>query len=127
MDRELLDVMCWYGEMDFARHFWNLLKIKSAEVSLMINEPIKPNRALGPQSLAELARERVYRSFANADTVAAARAEVPVEFARAETKLESDEQIGNEAVTPADFIVSSLLFSLFAPTQSETASQSDKD
>ncbi|MGH9832109.1 MAG: lysophospholipid acyltransferase family protein, partial [Blastocatellia bacterium] len=36
MDRELLDVMCWYGEMDFARHFWNLLKIKSAEVSLMI-------------------------------------------------------------------------------------------
>jgi len=127
MDRELLDVMCWYGETDFARHFWNLLKIKSAEVSLMINEPIEPNRALGAQSLAELARERIYRSFANADAIAAARAEVPVEFARAETELEGDQQIGNEAVTPADFIVSSLLFSLFAPTQSKTAPQRDND
>lgn len=26
MDRELLDVMCWYGEMDFARHFWKLMR-----------------------------------------------------------------------------------------------------
>ncbi len=127
MDRELLDVMCWYGEMDFARHFWSLLKIKSAEVSLMINEPIEPNRAIGAQSLAELARARVYRCFTNADAIAAARAEVPVEFARAETKLEGDEQTGNGAVTPADFIVSSLLFSLFAPTQGEMAPQSDND
>ncbi len=99
MNRELLDVMCWYGEMDFARHFWNLLKIKSAEVALMINEPIEPNRVLGAQSLAELARERVYRSFANAEAIAAARAEVPVEFARAETRLEGDKQSGDEAVT----------------------------
>lgn len=127
MNQELLDVVCWYGEMAFARHFWKLLRIKSVEVSLMINEPIEPNRAIGAQSLAELARERVYRSFANADAIAAARAEVPVEFARAETRLEGDEQIGDEAVTPADFIINSLLFSLFAPTQSETAPRSDND
>ena len=63
----------------------------------------------------------------HADTIAAARAEVPVEFARAETRLEGDEQISDEAVTPADFIVSSLLFSLFSPTQSETAPRSDND
>jgi 1-acyl-sn-glycerol-3-phosphate acyltransferase len=131
MDRESMDVMCWYGEMDFARHFWNLLKIKSAEVALMINEPIEPNHALGAKSLAELARERVYRSFANADAIAAARAEVPIEFARAETELEGGQQIGNEVVTPADFIVSSLLFSLFASTQGDTAPEvmprSDRD
>jgi 1-acyl-sn-glycerol-3-phosphate acyltransferase len=76
-DREALDTVCWYGEMNFARHFWNLLNIESAEVSLMIDESIKPARAQRAKVLARVACERIFRSFANADAIAAARAEVP--------------------------------------------------
>lgn len=63
MNREALDLVCWYGEMDFARHFWKFLNIESVEVSLMINEPIKPARAQRAKVLAQVARERVFRSF----------------------------------------------------------------
>jgi 1-acyl-sn-glycerol-3-phosphate acyltransferase len=115
-DRELLDLVCWYGDMDFAPHFWELLNIESAEVSLMINEPIKPVRKQRAKALAEAARERVIRSFANADEIAAARAEVPVEFAKAEA---TDDRAENENKTAADFIVGALLFSLFSSSQGE--------
>lgn len=119
MDRKTLDLMCWYGEMDFAPHFWNLLKIESAEVSLMINESVKPARAQRAKALAEAARERVFRSFTNADAIAAARAEVPIEFAKAEANSRADEQTGNENATEADFIVGALLFSLFSSSRGE--------
>src|SRR5262249_26482676 len=66
MDRESLDTVCWYGEMDFTRHFWNLLSIESAEVALIINEPIKAARPSRANALASAARERIFRSFANA-------------------------------------------------------------
>src|SRR5262245_28828425 len=114
VDRESLDMVCWYGEMNFARHFWNLLNIESAEVSLMINEPIKPTRALRAKVLAQMARERIFRSFANADSIAAARAEVPVEFARAEACPQSEERAGNEPATAEDYIVGAMLFSFFS-------------
>jgi 1-acyl-sn-glycerol-3-phosphate acyltransferase len=84
MDREALDTVCWYGEMEFAHHFWNLLNIESAEIALMINEPIEAARARGARVLAQEAHERVFRSFANTGAVVAASAEVPVEFVRAE-------------------------------------------
>ncbi len=119
MDRKTLDMVCWYGEMEFAGHFWNLLNIESAEVSLMINEPIKPVRGQRAKDLAEAARERVFRSFTNADEIAAARAEVPIEFARAETTPGSEDRIGNEPGTAADFIVGALLFSLFSSNHDE--------
>jgi 1-acyl-sn-glycerol-3-phosphate acyltransferase len=64
-DRELLNLVCWYGDMDFAPHFWELLKIESAEVSLMINEPIKPVRKQRAKALAEAARERVINGKTN--------------------------------------------------------------
>jgi len=121
-DRETLDLVCWYGETDFASHFWNLLKIDSAEVSLMINEPLQPVREQRAKALAEAARERVFRSFMNADAIAAARAEVPVEFARAEMTPQSSQkigQIGNENATAEDFIVGAMLFSLFSSSQGE--------
>src|SRR5215475_7461164 len=75
MDRKSLDTVCWYGETDFTRHFWNLLSIESAEVQFIINEPIKATRPLRATTLASAARERIYRSFANADAIAAIRAE----------------------------------------------------
>src|SRR5215475_14791292 len=118
VDRESLDTVCWYGEMDFARHFWNLLNIESAEVSLMINEPIKPARARRAKVLAQIARERIFRSFANADAISAARAEVPVEFARAEACPQPEGRPGNEPATAEDYIVSAMLFSFFAPSSS---------
>lgn len=71
MDRKALDTVCWYGEMDFARHFWNLLNIKSAEVSLTINEPIEAARAQRAKVLAQAAREQILRSFTNADAARA--------------------------------------------------------
>jgi lyso-ornithine lipid O-acyltransferase len=117
-DREALDTVCWYGEMNFARHFWNLLNIESAEVSLMINEPINPARAQRAKVLAQAARDRIFRSFANADAISAARAEVPVEFARAEACPQPEERTGNEPATAEDYIVSAMLFSFFAPSSS---------
>jgi lyso-ornithine lipid O-acyltransferase len=117
-DREALDTVCWYGEMNFARHFWNLLNIESAEVSLMINESIKPARAQRAKVLAQLARERVFRSFANADAISAARAEVPIEFAKAETGPQPEERPGNEPATAEDYIVGAMLFSFFSSTSS---------
>ncbi|HEU0185603.1 MAG TPA: lysophospholipid acyltransferase family protein [Blastocatellia bacterium] len=90
MDREALDTVCWYGEADFALHFWNLLNIESAEVALIIDEPIKPAPEQRAEALAREARERISKRFANAVAVAAARAQAPidlvesVEFAGAE-------------------------------------------
>jgi 1-acyl-sn-glycerol-3-phosphate acyltransferase len=133
-DREALDTVCWYGDMNFARHFWNLLNIESAEVSLMINEPINPTRAQRAKVLAQAARDRIFRSFANADAISAARAEVPVEFARAEACPQPEGRAGNEPATAEDYIISAMLFSFFAPSSSgqrepisETAPQSKNE
>jgi 1-acyl-sn-glycerol-3-phosphate acyltransferase len=100
MDREALDTVCWYGEMGFSRHFWNLLNIESAEISLMIDEPIEPALAQRANALAQAARDRIFRSFTNAD---AARAVVPFEFSRAEDCSRSKERSGNEPATAEDY------------------------
>jgi lyso-ornithine lipid O-acyltransferase len=88
MDREALDTVCWYGEADFALHFWNLLNIESAEVALIIDEPIKPALAQRAEALAQEARERIFRTFANAVATTRAQASIDlvecVEFAGAE-------------------------------------------
>src|SRR5215471_4215398 len=96
MDRESLDTVCWYGEMDFALHFWNLLSIESAEVALIINEPIKPARPLRANVLAGAARERIFKSFANADAIASILAEVQIEFAEAEACSRLEEWPGKK-------------------------------
>jgi 1-acyl-sn-glycerol-3-phosphate acyltransferase len=121
VDRAALDTVCWYGEMDFARHFWNLLNIKSAEVSLMINETITPARAQRANALAQMARERIFRSFTNADDEASAHAKVPFEFARAEDSSRPEERDANEKATAMDLIIGALLFSFFSSGRGETA------
>lgn len=125
MDREALDMVCWYGEMNFALHFWNLLNIESAEVALIINEPIKPARLQRANVLAQAARERILRSFANAEAIAAARAEVPVEFARAEAALPPEEWPGNEPTTAEDYMLGALLFSFFSSSSSGSLGSGD--
>jgi 1-acyl-sn-glycerol-3-phosphate acyltransferase len=120
MDRDMLDLVCWYGETDFARHFWNLLTIESVEVSLTIDEPLNPARPQRAITLAGVARERIFRSFTNAENSALARAEVPFEFARAEALSRSEERDGNEKATALDLIIGALLFSFFSSGQGET-------
>jgi 1-acyl-sn-glycerol-3-phosphate acyltransferase len=121
MNRETLDLVCWYGEMDFARHFWNFLNIESVEVSLMINEPIKPARPQRAKVLAHAAREKIFRNFTNGDAAAFARVKVPFEFARADVPSRSEEQDGSENASVMDLIVGALLFSFFSSGQGETA------
>ena len=106
LDRKALDTVCWYGDTDFALHFWNLLNIESAEVALIVNKPIEPTRAQGADALARLARERIFWSFANADVITAAGPEVslelPVElldFAGAEACSRPEEWPQNEPAT----------------------------
>jgi 1-acyl-sn-glycerol-3-phosphate acyltransferase len=110
LDREALDTVCWYGETNFAPHFWNLLNIESAEVVLIIDEPIEPARAQGAEILARLARERIFRNFANPGAITDAGAEVPVElpvglpvglidFAEAEEWPRPEEWPGNAPAT----------------------------
>jgi 1-acyl-sn-glycerol-3-phosphate acyltransferase len=120
MDREALDMVCWYGEMDFARHFWNLLNINSAEVSLMVNESIAPARAQRAKAVAQMARERIFRSFTNADDGASAHVKVAFEFARAEDCSRPEERDGNEHATAMDLIIGALLLSFFSSGQGET-------
>ena len=87
----------------------------------MIDEPIKPARAQRAKVLAQMARERIFRSFVNADAIAAARAEVPVEFARAEAGPRSEERAGNEPATVEDYVVGAMLFSFFSSSSSSQA------
>lgn len=124
-DDRTRDVLCWYGEMDFLRHFWNLLKIDSAEVSLMIHEPIKPSRIQRAKIIAQAAQQKVITGFdsAKASAIAVARAEVPVEFAAAREPQQSVEAPPNENEQAMDFIIGALLFSLFASNQSDAVSE----
>ena len=84
----------------------------------MIDESIKPARAQRAKVLARVARERIFRSFANADAISAARAEVPIEFARADACPHSEERTGNEPATAEDYIVGAMLFSFFSSSAS---------
>ncbi len=120
MGRKELDLLCWYGDMDFAPHFWKLLSIESAEVSLMIDEPIKSVRPRSANDLARLAHERILRSFSNADAIDAARAEVPVEFARAESLTQPNDQTANESTTATDYLIGALLYSHFTAGRNDT-------
>lgn len=79
MDRETLDTVCWYGEMNFALHFWNLLNIESAEVALIVDEPIKPTRSQRADVIARAARERIVGRYAKTGVIAAAHARATIE------------------------------------------------
>ncbi len=125
VDDRTRDLVCWYGDMDFLRHFWDLLKISSAEVSMMVHDPIKPSRARGAKTIADITRQRVRSGFDTdmAAAVAAAQAEVPVEFAEAREQSQAVEQSITVDDRATDFIIGALLYSLFASNQSEIVSE----
>jgi 1-acyl-sn-glycerol-3-phosphate acyltransferase len=121
LDDQTREALCWYGEMDFLPHFWDLLKIDSAEISLMFHQPIKTSREYGAEALARRAQYEVANGFDYDKTSAieAARAEVPVEFAAAREQAQTTEVAENEDDRAADFIIGALLHSLFAPDKED--------
>jgi 1-acyl-sn-glycerol-3-phosphate acyltransferase len=119
LDNQTREALCWYGEMDFFPHFWNLLKIDSAEISLMFHQPIKTSREYRVEAIARRAQYEVSNGFDYDKTSAieAARAEVPVEFAAAREQAQTIDPAENEDDRTADIIIGALLHSLFAPNK----------
>lgn len=114
-DREALDLLCWYGDMDFAPHFWKLLAIGSAEVSLAVLEPITLEKFSRAESVARVSEILVKREFKN--RLNEAKAESPVETSRSGADstghLDDSEPIN-------DFLLGAILYSLLASNLNET-------
>ncbi len=49
------DSVCWHGDMNFARHFWNILNQKSITVSVAAHPVIPPDHYPDSKQIAELA------------------------------------------------------------------------
>jgi len=49
----------WVGDEDFVSHFWRLLGVQSAEVALVLHEPLLPPHTLGARELAQAARASI--------------------------------------------------------------------
>jgi hypothetical protein len=121
LNSQTREALCWYGEMDFLPHFWNLLKIDSAEISLMFHQPIKTSRKYGAEAIARRTQYEVANGFDydKVSAIEAARAEVPVEFAAAHEQSQTLEPAENEDDRTADILIGALLHSLFAPDKDE--------
>jgi 1-acyl-sn-glycerol-3-phosphate acyltransferase len=59
LDNQTRDLLYWYGEMEFVPHFWKLLQIDSAEVSVTIHQPVKASRLHKAKILAQTAQEKI--------------------------------------------------------------------
>jgi hypothetical protein len=118
---QMRDAARWYGEMDFISHFWNLLQIDTAEVALMIHEPIKPSRIRRAKIIARAAQQKVISGFDSA--LAPGYAEIPVELPVVISRAQKEEQSNREESCAPDFIVGAILFSLLASNQSEIISE----
>jgi 1-acyl-sn-glycerol-3-phosphate acyltransferase len=70
-------LFCWVGDADFVSHFWQLLGVRTAEVALVLHEPLLPTHRLGARELAQAARASVLVGLSVSVTSAnAASAEV---------------------------------------------------
>lgn len=61
------DILCWYGERTFVNHFWQLLSLRSANVSLSIHPPIAITSVDDAQSIAQAAFTSVEYGFSRID------------------------------------------------------------
>ena len=52
LTKENRDKVCWYGDMDFAPHLWDFLKLKEVRISLDFAKPIKVERTSDSKELA---------------------------------------------------------------------------
>ena len=61
LEPRLRDLLCWYGDMDFAPHAWKMLTLRGIEVEVTLGRPLEPGTAR--KSLAGRAREGVLENF----------------------------------------------------------------
>lgn len=54
---------CWYGEMEFVHHFWQVLALRHIEVSLEAHPMLNPSPTTTAQELARLAHGKVASRF----------------------------------------------------------------
>lgn len=59
------DKVCWYGDMTFLDHLWNLFRLKSVEVSLTIGSKILPQEGLDYSDLASSSYQSIRHNFIN--------------------------------------------------------------
>lgn len=64
LDDVTRDWLCWHGEMNFVRHFWRLLGLRSAAAQLVIHEPRSWTRHCEARALAQRAQTLVTNRFA---------------------------------------------------------------
>lgn len=57
------DWLCWHGEMDFVRHFWHLLGLRSAAAQLWLHEPLTDARVSTARALAQQAQATIATAF----------------------------------------------------------------
>lgn len=57
------DLVCWYGDMGFAGHMWNLCGAKKIKASLKFLEPIDKTQDFHSQDLAKRTQEMVTEHF----------------------------------------------------------------
>jgi 1-acyl-sn-glycerol-3-phosphate acyltransferase len=58
------DVLCWHGEMDFARHFWRLLACRAATARLTVHTPLIVSRKDSARMLTPIVHSLIAGSFA---------------------------------------------------------------
>lgn len=58
------DILCWYGDMEFAPHLWNLCKQRTIQVELLANETVlAQNQQNCTATLRDIAFEKVVINF----------------------------------------------------------------
>jgi 1-acyl-sn-glycerol-3-phosphate acyltransferase len=75
MTEKSLKLCCWYGEMEFIKHFWNVLAVRQIEVSLELHSMLNPPHPATSQELARLAHEKVASRFIAPPTTASTTSE----------------------------------------------------
>lgn len=63
------DLLCWYGDMEFTPHFWNLLTADRLEVSITFHEPIEAPRGSSTRELARRVQSVIEQGYEGLDNV----------------------------------------------------------
>ncbi len=71
LDDETRDWLCWHGAMDFVRHFWRLLSLRSAAAQLRLHEPLTAQQTT--RALAQAAQAVITNGFAETAPLITAR------------------------------------------------------
>ncbi|OQW47954.1 MAG: hypothetical protein A4S09_14245 [Proteobacteria bacterium SG_bin7] len=63
LSTENRDIVCWYGDMDFLSHLWNLCGRNNIKCRVEIHTPIEISERATLQELSEFSRERVVSTY----------------------------------------------------------------